>query len=335
MPHLIHASTPKPNSQFSIINSQLSIMNPILLFARNGFRYNHYKFFLDDTFHTRVQRLSVETGFTCPNRDGSKGFGGCIYCNNSSFMPPYAVSGSLSDQIAEGKKYLRNRFNAEKFIVYFQSYTNTYGPLSVLEKKIRVSLDDPDVVGISVSTRPDCLEKDVLDLLNNVYQQTYVNLEIGVESIYDKTLQWMNRCHTVDDTLQGLSLLEKYPFDITAHVILGSPAETQEEMFAMTRMINQWNIRFLKLHHLQVIRGARLEKEYRRNPFHVFGYGEYLDFIAEFIAHIKPDIIFQRLFAESPGSYLVAPVWEKRTTEIVMDIQKRMKDKELWQSGYL
>lgn len=250
-------------------------------------------------------------------------------------MPPYAVSDSLSDQISEGKTYLRNRFRAEKFIVYFQSYTNTYGPLSVLEKKIRISLDDPDVVGISVSTRPDCLEKNVLDLLNNVCQQTYVNLEIGVESIYDKTLRWMNRCHTVDDTLQVLTLLEKYPFDVTAHVILGSPTETREEMLAMSRNMNQWNIRFLKLHHLQVIRGARLEKEYQKNPFHVFGYDEYLDFIAEFVSGIKPEIIFQRLFAESPGLYLIAPVWGKRTTEIVMDIQKRMKDRGLWQSGQL
>ncbi len=309
-------------------------MSSKLPFARNGFRYNHYKFFLDDLFHTRVQRLSVETGFTCPNRDGTKGYGGCIYCNNNSFTPPYAVSGNLAEQIETGKQFLKRRFKAGKFIIYFQSYSNTYGPLPVLEKKVNIALRDPDVVGISISTRPDCLKKETLDFLKEVNRQTYVNLEIGVESLYEKTLQWMNRCHTVKDTQDALSLLETYPFDVTAHVILGSPTETKEEMLAMAHEINQWNLRFLKLHHLQVIRGARLEKEYRNNPFPVFEYDEYLDFISEFIACIKPDIIFQRVFAESPGSFLIAPVWGKRTTEITMDIQKRMLEKGLWQGVF-
>jgi len=307
-------------------------MNPILLYARNGFRYNHYKFFLDDIFQARVQKISVETGFTCPNRDGTKGTGGCVYCNNRSFMPPYAITGPLQNQIEAGKAYLRERFGADKFIVYFQSYTNTYGPVSVLEKKIRIALDDPDVVGISVSTRPDCLEKDILDLLVDVQKHTYVNLEIGVESIYEKTLLWMNRCHTVKDTEKALKMLESLPMDVTAHVILGFPTETLDEMMSITEWINQWDIRFLKLHHLQVIRGARLEKLFKNSPFPLFEYEEYLDFITEFISRIKPEIIFQRLFAESPGSYLIAPVWGKRTTEIVMDIQKRMRLKNIWQS---
>jgi len=235
---------------------------PLLPYARNGFRYNHYKFFLDDMFHTRVQRLSVETGFTCPNRDGSKGWGGCIYCNNDSFMPPYAVTGDLNEQIRQGKQYLKERFHTDKFIAYFQSYTNTYGSFSVLKDKIEFALEDKDVVGISISTRPDCLQRNVLDFLQDISWDTYVNLEIGVESVYNKTLLWMNRCHTMEDTLRALSILEEYSFDVTAHVILGSPTETREEMLAMTREINQWKIRFLKLHHLQVIRGKRLEKEY-------------------------------------------------------------------------
>ncbi|MGC9512914.1 MAG: TIGR01212 family radical SAM protein [Fidelibacterota bacterium] len=308
---------------------------PSLQYARNGFRHNHYKFFLDDMFHTRVQRLSVETGFTCPNRDGTKGWGGCIYCNNNSFMPPYTVKGDLKDQMSVGKQYLKNRFHADKFIVYFQSYTNTYGPVSVLKDKIRISLEDKDVVGISVSTRPDCLQRDVLDFLQDISRDTYVNLEIGVESVYDKTLLWMNRCHTVEDTLKALSVLDEYSFDVTAHIILGSPTETREEMLAMTQEINRWNIRFLKLHHLQVIRGARLEKEYLKNPFHLFEYREYLDLVTEFISRIKTGIIFQRLFAESPGSWLLAPLWKKRTTEIMMDIQKTMGDKNLWQASQL
>jgi len=247
-------------------------------------------------------------------------------------MPPYAVSGSLQNQIEAGKVYLRERFGSDKFIVYFQSYTNTYGPLSILEKKIQTALDDPEIVGISVSTRPDCLDKDVLELLNDVQKQAYVNLEIGVESVYEKTLLWMNRCHTVKDTEKALKTLESYPMDVTAHIILGSPTETHDEMMSITAWINQWNMRFLKLHHLQVIRGTVLEKMYKENPFSLFSYNEYLNFIMEFITKIKPDIIFQRLFSESPGSYLIAPLWGKRTTEIVMDIQKRMREKNVWQA---
>ncbi|HAE86603.1 TPA: hypothetical protein DCG86_01115, partial [Candidatus Marinimicrobia bacterium] len=198
-----------------------------------------------------------------------------------------------------------------------------------------VVLEDKDVVGISVSTRPDCLQRNVLDFLQDISRDTYVNLEIGVESVYDKTLLWMNRCHTVADTVHALSVLEEYAFDVTAHVILGSPTETREEMLAMTREINRWNIRFLKLHHLQIIRGARLEKEYIKHPFHLFEYREYLELVTEFISRINTKIIFQRLFAESPGSFLLAPVWEKRTTEIIMDIQKTMRDMDLWQGGKL
>lgn len=307
----------------------------ILTYARNGFRYNLYRYYLENLFGVRVQRISVETGFTCPNRDGSKGKGGCIYCNNQSFMPPYAVSGTLENQIEAGKSYMSERFGADKFIVYFQSYTNTYGPLSVLEKKIQNALDVPDVVGISVSTRPDCLDKNVLDLLKDVQKQAYVNLEIGVESVYEKTLLWMNRCHTVKDTEKALKTLESYPMDVTAHIILGSPTETHDEMMAISKWLNQWRLRFLKLHHLQVIRGAALAKIYQKNPFPLFSYDEYLDFIIEFITRIKPEIVFQRIFAESPGSYLIAPVWGKRTTEIVMDIQKRMREKNVWQADYL
>ena len=310
-------------------------MMPNLPFARNGFRYNQYKYYLEDKFGVRVQRISVETGFTCPNRDGKKGTGGCIYCNNQSFMPPYAVSGTLQSQIESGKIYLKERFGAEKFIVYFQSYTNTYGRLSVLEKKIQSVLKDPDVVGISVSTRPDCLDTDVLNLLRDVSNHIYLNLEIGVESVYEKTLLWMNRCHTVKDTETALETLAGYPFDITAHIILGSPTETLKETMGMTQVLNSWNIRFLKLHHLQVIRGSELAKIYKENPFHLFTYNEFLDFIIEFITQIKSEIIFQRVFSESPGSHLIAPVWGKRTTEIVMDIQKQMKLKNLWQGAQI
>jgi len=173
---------------------------------------------------------------------------------------------------------------------------------------------------------------DVLAFLQDLSKNIPVNLEIGIESIYEKTLTWMNRCHSMKDTYQALSLLEKYSFDVTAHLILGSPTETREEMLAMTREINRWNLQFLKLHHLQVLKESPLGKIYQKNPFHLFFYEEYLDIITEFIARIKPDIIFQRLFAEAPRQYLIAPVWGKRTPEIVMDIQKTMREKNLWQA---
>ena len=181
-----------------------------LLYARRGFHYNNYKFYLDDRFGERVQRVSIEGGFTCPNRDGSKGVGGCIYCNPDSFSPPYSDRiFSIQKQIKEGTRFLNGRFRADKFIAYFQNYTNTYAPLNKLEKMYREALDHPKVVGLSVSTRPDCIDENILALLKDISADYDVNLEFGLESLKDESLIWMNRCHDVKTSLKALEITDK------------------------------------------------------------------------------------------------------------------------------
>src|SRR6056297_428011 len=269
-----------------------------LPFARKGFKYNVYKFYLEELFGEPVHRLSVKGDFTCPNRDGNKGFGGCIYCNNESFIPFYhRQNETVAEQISKGIEYLRSRFNAAKFIVYFQSYTNTYAPVSELEKKYRQALDHDDVVGLAVSTRPDCLDDDIMSLLSDIGKNHYLNLEIGIESIYEKSLKWMNRCHGCSDTYKALDLIEKYNIDTTAHIILGLPTETRDEMMSSAEKMNQMPLKF--------------------------------------IAGLSPHFVLQRLVSQTPDPMLIAPRWEHTTTAFLMDLQRYMRQNKLFQGKKL
>lgn len=303
-----------------------------LPYARRGFHYNNYKYYLDDRFGERVQRVSIEGGFTCPNRDGSKGFGGCIYCNSSSFSPPYSDRTiSIKKQIEDGTRFLNGRFRADKFIAYFQNYTNTYAPLNTLEKMYRQALEHPKVIGLSVSTRPDCIDKNILSLLRDISSDYDVNLEFGIESLKDESLIWMNRCHDVASSLKALELTEKYGIDVTAHMILGLPTETKDEMMEMTKVLNELPLKFLKLHHLQVIKDTKLAIEYLKKPFPLFDYNEYVEFIANYIRLLSPEFILQRVITSSPDDCLIAPKWPHTTTAFIMELQKFMRENDMWQ----
>lgn len=303
-----------------------------LPYARRGFHYNNYKYYLEDKFGERVQRVSIEGGFTCPNRDGSKGLGGCIYCNSISFSPPYSDPKlSIQTQIQEGTRFLEGRFGAKKFIAYFQNRTNTYAPIQKLEKMYRTALDHPDIVGLSVSTRPDCVDHDVLGLLRDIAQDYDVNLELGLESLKDESLIWMNRCHDVKASMAALSLAKTYDLDVTAHMILGLPTETRDEIFSMLTTLNELPLTFLKLHHLQVIKGTKLAAIFQKEPFEVFTYEGYIEFIAEYIRRLRPELIMQRVITSSPEDCLVAPKWPQTTTAFMMDLQKHMREGNIWQ----
>jgi len=303
-----------------------------LPFARRGFQYNSYTYYLEDTFGERVQRVSIEGGFTCPNRDGSKGKGGCIYCNSASFSPPYSDSKyPLTKQLEEGIKFLSGRFGAQKFIAYFQNRTNTYATIDRLKSMYREVLEHPQVVGLSVSTRPDCVDDEVLSLLADISQEYDVNLELGLESLKDESLQWMNRCHNMEDSRKALALAEKYGLDVTAHLILGLPTESRKEIFEQIDEINVLPVKFLKLHHLQVVDNTRLAEVYAKEPFKVFDYREYIEFVAEYISHLRPELILQRVLSSSPDDCLIAPKWPQTTTAFMMDLQKHMREGEIWQ----
>lgn len=304
----------------------------VLPYARRGFRYNNYKYYLEDRFGERVQRVSVGGGFTCPNRDGTLGTGGCIYCNYHSFSPPYADAGrSITEQISGGIRFLRRRYGAKKFIAYFQSQSNTYAPVKRLETLYREALDHPAVVGLAVSTRPDCVSDEVFALLKDISGEYNVNLELGLESVYDASLQWMHRCHDLAAGVRALEKAEKYGLDVTGHVILGLPCESREQTMAMAEVLNDFPLKFLKLHHLQVIRDTPLARLYEQEAFPLFTYREYCAFIAEFISRLRPDIILQRVISSAPRQYLIAPRWEPATTAFIMDLQKYMREHDLWQ----
>jgi len=303
-----------------------------LTYARRGFRYNNYKFYLDDRFGERVQRVSIEGGFTCPNRDGTKGKGGCIYCNSNSFSPPYSdKTFSIKKQIEDGTRFLNGRYRADKFIAYFQNYTNTYAPLNKLEKMYREALDHPKVVGLSVSTRPDCIDENVLSLLHDISADYDVNLELGLESLKDESLSWMNRCHDVETSRKALEMTSKFNIDVTAHMILGLPTENKGEMFEMAKELNELPLKFIKLHHLQVIKDTKLAAEYEKDHFPVFEYLEYLEFIAKYITYLRPEFILQRVITSSPDDCLIAPKWPHTTTAFIMSLQKYMREHDMYQ----
>ncbi|MEA2078231.1 MAG: TIGR01212 family radical SAM protein [Candidatus Marinimicrobia bacterium] len=303
-----------------------------LLYARRGFHYNNYKYYLEDRFGERVQRVSIEGGFTCPNRDGTKGSGGCIYCNSNSFSPPYSDRKfSIHEQIAEGTRFLHGRFGANKFIAYFQNYTNTYAPLEKLEKMYKEALDHPKVIGLSVSTRPDCIDDNILALLKDISLDYDVNLELGLESLRDESLKWMNRCHDVESSLNALELTAKYGLDVTAHMILGLPTESKDDILKMAKELNALPLKFLKLHHLQIIKDTKLALEFEKNPFPLFDYHGYVEFIAEYIRLLRPELILQRVITSSPDDCLIAPKWPHTTTAFIMELQKYMRENGIYQ----
>jgi len=308
--------------------------NLSLKYAQNGFRYNNYTYFLREKFGERVQKISIDGGFTCPNRDGNKGVGGCIYCNNKSFSPFINSSdNSINSQVEAGIKYF-NKLGAKKFIAYFQSHTNTYAPVKELRKKYFDAINFPNIVGLAISTRPDCLSDEIFELLKELKDKTYVNIEIGIESVYGKSLKWMNRKHDYQTTVRAIEKLNKIGVDVTGHIILGLPTETNKEMLEMAKELNKLPMKFLKIHHLQVIKDTPLAKIHKNKPIKLFNYNEYLKILSNFISHLKSEIILQRVFSDSPIDLLIDPIWDKKSPEIIMDLQKIMRDNDLFQGKY-
>lgn len=298
-------------------------------------RYNSYSNYLKDMFGCRVQKVSVDLGFTCPNRDGSVARGGCVYCNNDSFVPPYARNRySFHTQVTTGIEYLRKRFRAEKFIVYFQAYTNTYGNTEDLREMYRNALNYEDVVGIAIGTRSDCIDEEKLDMIEELSRETYVSLEYGIESVYDKTLEFMNRGHNYQSVVDAIENSRGRGFDIGSHIIVGFPTESYSEMLGMAEKVSMLGVNNLKIHNLHIVKNTPLARIYSQNPFHLFGYEEYIDFIVEFIEKVSPDIIIERLFTDTPGDLLIAPLWNKGHAEILKTIRTTLESRDTYQGKF-
>jgi len=294
--------------------------------------YNAYKDYLKSRFGGRLQKVSVDAGFTCPNRDGSKAFGGCTYCNNASFVPPYCKPGmSIAQQVEAGVEYLGRRYKAEKFVVYFQAYSNTYAPLKYLQGIYAQALAHPRVLGLVIGTRPDCVDPAMLAYFEELAKKYYISLEYGLESIHDATLERINRGHNFQEWAAAVEMSAGRGIHVCAHVILGLPGETREQMLQTAQVISRYPIDSLKIHHLHIVKKTVLAAEYQRQPFPVFGYSEYISLVIEFIRRLRPDIYLQRLVGETHPRNLVAPVWGVRASTVQRHIEEEMLRRGVWQ----
>jgi uncharacterized protein len=274
---------------------------------------NYYKYsdYLKQRFNARVRKVSVDAGFSCPNIDGTLSTEGCIYCNNKafSFHKYKCRTSSLKEQIQKGIEEAKKRFKAEKFIVYFQAHTNTYAPIGRLKDNYDVIREFNDIVSISIATRPDCVDKDILKLIASYTQDYEVWIEYGLQSIHDKTLESINRGHNYSDFLKAFNLTRKYPIKVCAHVILGLPSETKAMMMKTADELTRIKVDAVKIHPLHVVKNTALEKLYNDGNYVPFTLDGYKDILEDFLKHLSRDIIVQRLSAYCPRDILVAPEW--------------------------
>ncbi len=290
-----------------------------------GKYYFSYSEYLKKFFPFKVYKIALDAGFTCPNRDGTAGHGGCIYCENRSFSPnSKGEKKSVRAQIEYGIDFYRKNFKAERFIVYFQAYTNTYGPVSLLRELYDEALSFPDVVGLSIGTRPDCLPDDVLDLLAHYSQKTHLWVEIGLQSIHNETLIKMNRGHTYEQFADAVVRTKLRGLRVCTHVILGLPGETHDMMMQTADALGSFDIDGLKIHHLYVAEKTILEKMYRAGQVPVLTVEEYIKLVCDFLERITPDMAMQRLTGELKGEFLVAPKWGVSKRVVISLIEKEL-----------
>ncbi len=287
---------------------------------------------MKERFGLPVYKVNVDAGFTCPNRDGTLSVGGCIYCNNDSFRPSVCSSTvPVGEQIGKGVPYLRRRYGAERFIVYFQPYTNTYAPVETLERLYREALAHPGVVGLAIGTRPDCVDEEKIGLLEELARDRFILVEYGLQSIYDRTLQFINRGHDYARFRDAVHMTAGRGIHIGAHLILGFPTETRDEMLEMADAVSSLPIGFLKLHQLQVIRNTALADLFAAKPFSTLGYQDYIGLVADFLERLSPDVVIQRLFAAAPADILIAPVWDRTRSEFLNDLDAFLERNDICQ----
>ncbi|KWT83969.1 radical SAM protein [Candidatus Magnetominusculus xianensis] len=296
-------------------------------------RYNSFGLHMRERFGQSVYKVNIDAGFTCPNRDGTVGVGGCVYCNNDSFRPSSCKPAlGVRQQVENGISYLSKRYKANKFIAYFQPYTNTYAPVDELRRIYHEALAHPGVVGIAVGTRPDAIDDEKFALLESIAKDYFVLIEFGLQSIYDKSLAYINRGHDYACFINAIDMAANYNLlHIGAHIIAGFPTETIAEMLSMAGVISGLRLGFLKIHQLQVVKGTAMAAEYARNPFFVFEYEQYLDFLVEFVERLTPGVVLQRMFATAPDDILIAPVWNKTRQQILIDIDNKFKQLNTYQ----
>ena len=298
-------------------------------------RYYCYSRYLRERFQTRVYRITLDAGFTCPTRDGTKGTTGCLYCNNDSFAPKRTEElPSLFDQIQKGIAFTRHFHQADKFLAYFQPFTNTYAPIAKLERLYREALAFSEIVGICIGTRPDCVSEEILQLLEHLNHETYISIEFGIESVYDKTLDWAQRGHDFAQTRWAIQAAKAHGLHVAGHLILGFPTETHAEILATPGVLNNLGIDALKIHHLHVVKNTPLAKFYAENPFSLFTEKEWITLVADFLERLHPEIVIQRLCGDAKPGTLIVPQWNLTKNEILAGIRDELAQRGTYQ-GFL
>lgn len=289
--------------------------------------YKDYSHWIREQFPFRVQKISVDAAFSCPNRDGRLSLGGCTFCDNKTFNPSYCDRGkSITQQLEEGKAFFAKKYPEMKYLAYFQAYSNTYAPLEELKRKYEEALAVDDVVGLVIGTRPDCVSDEALDYLQQLNQRTFLIVEYGIESANDNTLRRINRGHTFDCSRQAIVKAHQRGIITCGHIILGLPGEDEEEMLHQASTISQLPLDILKLHQLQIIKGTPLAKEYEAHPFHVFSAEEYVNLVIRYVSQLRNDLVLERFVSQSPPNMVIAPKWGLKNHEFTDLLNKRIRE---------
>lgn len=299
-------------------------------------RFNSYPEYLKKLFGNRIQKVTIDGGFTCPNRDGTVGYGGCTYCNNDAFNPHYChPAKSITQQINEGIAFHARRYRkADKFLAYFQAYSSTHAPLNKLKQLFTEAINHPAVTGIVVGTRPDCIDDEKLNFFAEINSSYFVSIEYGVESCYDRSLQATNRGHTFAQSRLAIETTAKLGIHTGAHLILGLPGETYEDWMEEAKIISQLSLNSLKIHQLQIFRNTRMEELFNQSPeeFHLFTLEDYLDILVNFLEYLNPEIAIERFTSEAPPRFLAHAPWGKiRNNQVLAMLEKRLEERQTWQ----
>lgn len=278
--------------------------------------YNSFSTWIRKKFPFRVQKISVDAGFSCPNRDGKLSSGGCTFCDNRTFNPSYCnLNTSIKEQIEAGKRFFAGKYPDMKYLAYFQAYSNTYDSVDNLKRRYEEALGCEDVVGIVIGTRPDCVDEKTLDYLEELNRKTFLTVEYGIESTDNDTLKRINRGHTFECSARAINETARRGITTGGHIIIGLPGESSQDIVMQAKRISETRLDILKIHQLQIVKGTKLAEEYARQPFHTFTVDEYIETIGEYIRHLRKDIIIERFVSQSPKGMTIAPDWGLKNYE--------------------
>lgn len=292
--------------------------------------YHDFGTWIRNQLPFRVQKISIDAGFTCPNRDGRIGIGGCIFCDNKSFNPSYCShKKSVTEQLEDGKRFFAKKYPDMKYLAYFQAYTNTYDVVDKLKQLYEEALKVEDVVGIVIGTRPDCVSSELLDYLEELNKRTFLIVEYGIESCNDDTLRYINRGHDFACTRKAVEETAKRGIYVGGHVIIGLPGEDASESLRQAPIISSLPLTMLKIHQMQIIKGTRLAKIYKERPFHLYTIEEYIDLITQYIGLLRSDLVLERFVTQSPPEMLIAPKWGLKNYEFTNLLNNRLREMRL------